>query len=148
MFPQTANLLRASASSRRLLLQPAIHLRSLATATTTPETTTTTTTTAPPTAAEPRPPYHVARTPSQNLAIYHIKKRGGNFKLTQIKKIEGDRQAFRRKLAQDLGLELDKVLVKTPTGHVEVIVGFADPRWTPLALALALTIESRKGSTL
>ena len=54
--------------------------------------------------------------------MYHLAKRGGNKKLTQIKKVQGDGQALRRDLAQFLGLDVKEVRVKVPTGHVEVDV--------------------------
>ncbi|KAK4120533.1 hypothetical protein N657DRAFT_649032 [Parathielavia appendiculata] len=71
-------------------------------------------------------PYRVSRTPSNNLAVYELAKRGGNKLLTTIKKVEGDRAAFRTELARGLGLaEVDDkgrktVVVNTLTGHVIV----------------------------
>ncbi|AEO68428.1 uncharacterized protein THITE_2117961 [Thermothielavioides terrestris NRRL 8126] len=47
-------------------------------------------------------PFHISRTPSNRLAIYHRSKRGGNLKQTVIKKVEGDRAAFRELLTQAL----------------------------------------------
>lgn len=101
--------------------------------------TTTTTTTTPPTISTPtqptpiqtstptaaptqstRKPYLVGRAWTQRLPVYHLAKRGGNKKLTQIKKVQGDGQAFRRDLAKFLGLEEKEVRVKVPTGHLEV----------------------------
>ncbi|KAL0465304.1 mitochondrial large subunit ribosomal protein domain-containing protein [Neurospora intermedia] len=65
-------------------------------------------------------PYLVGRAWTQRLPVYHLAKRGGNKKLTQIKKVQGDGQALRRDLAQFLGLEVKEVRVKVPTGHLEV----------------------------
>ncbi|KAK3348547.1 mitochondrial large subunit ribosomal protein-domain-containing protein [Neurospora tetraspora] len=65
-------------------------------------------------------PYLVGRAWTQRLPVYHLAKRGGNKKLTQIKKVQGDGQALRRDLAQFLGLEEKLVRVKVPTGHLEV----------------------------
>jgi large subunit ribosomal protein L49 len=81
-------------------------------------------------AAAGQPPYYnlpfrIQRTPSNNLAVYELAKRGGNMKLTTIKKIEGDRAAFRAELAKGLGVaEDDKkaVWVNSLTGHVTVSV--------------------------
>lgn len=67
-------------------------------------------------------PYLVGRAWTQRLPVYHLAKRGGNKKLTQIKKVQGDGQALRRDLAQFLGLEVKEVRVKVPTGHLEVDV--------------------------
>ncbi|KAH6637125.1 mitochondrial large subunit ribosomal protein-domain-containing protein [Chaetomium tenue] len=65
-------------------------------------------------------PYTVHRTPSNQLAVYHLSKRGGNMKLTAIKKVEGDRARFRAALAQELGVEEKTVVVNNLTGHVIV----------------------------
>jgi large subunit ribosomal protein L49 len=81
-------------------------------------------------AAAQQPPYHnlpfrISRTPSNNLAVYELAKRGGNLKQTTVKKIEGDRAAFRAELAKGLGVaEDDKktVWVNSLTGHVTVSV--------------------------
>ncbi|KAK4101237.1 hypothetical protein N658DRAFT_496532 [Parathielavia hyrcaniae] len=78
---------------------------------------------------QPQPlllPYRVGRTPSSNFAVYELAKRGGNKLLTAIKKVEGDRAAFRAELSRGLGLaEVDAkgkktVWVNTLTGHVIV----------------------------
>ncbi|KAK3951354.1 mitochondrial large subunit ribosomal protein-domain-containing protein [Pseudoneurospora amorphoporcata] len=88
------------------------------------QTQTNTKTAAPPTESKPAPPvrkpYLVGRAWTQRLPVYHLAKRGGNKKLTQIKKVQGDGQALRRDLAQFLGLEEKAVRVKVPTGHLEV----------------------------
>lgn len=109
-------LLRSTAARR--LIQPTNCLRALTTeaqgAPTPTETQETT--------AQTRPPYFVSRTPSQNLPVYHLAKRGGNYKLTVVKKIEGNKQALRQSLAEALGIDDMLVKVKVPTGHVEVKV--------------------------
>jgi large subunit ribosomal protein L49 len=69
-----------------------------------------------------RPPYLVERTPSKNLPVYQLAKRGGNYKLTIVKKVDGDKQALRRDIAQALGMDLEDVRVKSVTGHVELKV--------------------------
>ncbi|CCC05294.1 hypothetical protein SMACR_08546 [Sordaria macrospora] len=89
--------------------------------TTTPIQTTQTAAAAAPTESKPVPkPYLVGRAWTQRLPVYHLAKRGGNKKLTQIKKVQGDGQALRRDLAQLLGLDVKEVRVKVPTGHLEV----------------------------
>ncbi|KAK0649690.1 mitochondrial large subunit ribosomal protein-domain-containing protein [Cercophora newfieldiana] len=126
-------LLRTAAPARRLATQPAGCLRTLTTAASElaaqiPSKAATTTTKA---AAKPtvKPPYLVGRTPSNNLAVYQLAKRGGNYKLTVVKKIDGDKQALKRDIMQELGLEEDKVRVKTVTGHLE-LRGHLAPRVT------------------
>ena len=54
--------------------------------------------------------------------MYQLAKRGGNKKITNIKKVEGDRASFRTGLAQLLGIEEKTVLVNNLTGHVVVPV--------------------------
>ena len=83
----------------------------------------------PPPSPEPRRarPYIITKTSSNEFPIYHLAKRGGNKKLTTIKKVEGDAQVFKRWLAEDLQISLDSIRVKTPTGHVEVDVRHSPP---------------------
>lgn len=54
--------------------------------------------------------------------MYQLAKRGGNKKLTLIKKVEGDRARFQAALAQELGVEEKTVVVNNLTGHVLVKV--------------------------
>lgn len=77
-----------------------------------------------PTGPRPPPPFIINRTPSNNLPVYFLTKRGGNKKLTLIRKLEGDRVALAQWLAEDLGLERKQVRVKSPTNHVELDVSF------------------------
>ncbi|KAL2150457.1 hypothetical protein VTH82DRAFT_7020 [Thermothelomyces myriococcoides] len=65
-------------------------------------------------------PYFVRRTPSNQLAVYQLAKRGGNKKLTTIKKVEGDRVQLRSALAQELGLPEKEVIINHLTGHIVV----------------------------
>ncbi|KAL2193234.1 mitochondrial large subunit ribosomal protein-domain-containing protein [Corynascus similis CBS 632.67] len=129
-------LLRARAAPSRLILTQFVpSTPPLARAYSTPSATTTTTgattvSNIPPTSSsasqesassspDPTPkPYYVRRTPSNQLAVYHLAKRGGNKKLTTIKKVEGDRARFRLALAQGLGLQEKGVVVNNLTGHV------------------------------
>ena len=112
-------LLRTAAPARQLALRPAVCLRTLTTASRSAATATTTEAAAPPPVKRP---YLVERTPSQKLPVYQLTKRGGNYKLTIVKKIEGDKQALKRDIAQELGLGLEDVRVKTVTGHIEMKV--------------------------
>ncbi|KAK0610170.1 hypothetical protein B0T17DRAFT_473272, partial [Bombardia bombarda] len=75
---------------------------------------------APPPEDRPPPPFVVSRTPSKLFPIYHLTKRGGNQKLTIIKKVDGDRTVFTHWLAHDLGLELDKITILTPSNNIVV----------------------------
>ncbi|KAF8857033.1 hypothetical protein BDZ45DRAFT_691219 [Acephala macrosclerotiorum] len=64
--------------------------------------------------------YRITRTPSNNYPIYTLSKRGGNMKLTKIRRIEGDANALRRDLVVALGLEEKEVVVNQLTRHVVV----------------------------
>ncbi|KAK4444561.1 putative mitochondrial large ribosomal subunit L49 [Podospora aff. communis PSN243] len=124
-------LLRTAAPARRLAFPPVACLRNLTTAASeaasqTPSEPTTATPLAKPAV---RPPYLIERTPSKNLPVYQLAKRGGNYKLTIVKKVEGDKQALRRDIAQALGMDLEDVRVKTVTGHIE-LKGYLAPKVT------------------
>ncbi|KAL2118747.1 hypothetical protein VTJ04DRAFT_5706 [Mycothermus thermophilus] len=75
-----------------------------------------------PSPARTRPalPYYVGRTASNELAVYHLAKRGGNKKLTTVKKVEGDRAKFRAALAAALHLKEKEVVINSVTGHIIV----------------------------
>ena len=113
-----SHLLLRSAAVRRFI-QPANCLRTLTTEAHSSETPTETKETT----AQSRPPFLVSRTSSGNFPVYHLAKRGGNYKLTVIKKIEGNKQALRQSLVEELGLDDALVKVLVPTGHIEVKVG-------------------------
>ena len=123
--PTTALLRTLAAPSRQLLAPSTLLIRRTLTTTTT----TTTPTTPPPTTSEAtppttaRPPYNVTRTPSSQLRVYHLAKRGGNKKLTTVKGIEGNRQALAADLAGALRLGAKEVATNNLTGHVIVSVG-------------------------
>ncbi|KAB5536328.1 mitochondrial large subunit ribosomal protein-domain-containing protein [Coniochaeta sp. 2T2.1] len=70
-----------------------------------------------------RPPYLVSRTPSLFLPVYQDTKRGGNKKLTILKKIQGDARVLKEDLRTELGLEEGQIRINHVTGHIE-IVGF------------------------
>lgn len=63
-------------------------------------------------------PYHIHRTPSQQLPVYKLAKRGGSLKQTRVRKVEGDVQALRGDLMAALGLGEAEVRVNPLTGHV------------------------------
>ena len=67
--------------------------------------------------------YHVGRTASKQLPIYHDSKGGGGTqRLTKIQKITGSPEALRRDLVQALSLPEERVWVNRVTGHVMVKV--------------------------
>lgn len=69
-----------------------------------------------------RPPYLVSRTPSLFLPVYQDTKRGGNKKLTVLKKIEGDVRALKDALKTELKLEDGHIKINHVTGHIEIAV--------------------------
>ncbi|KAK3938984.1 mitochondrial large subunit ribosomal protein-domain-containing protein [Diplogelasinospora grovesii] len=124
----TASAARMCWTQQTATLPSFVFTRTLTTESTTPTPTSSETplssSTEPASASRTQPtrlPYLIGRTPSNSYPVYQVAKRGGNYKLTTIKKVEGDKRAFQRSLAQDLGLELDQVGVKHPTGHIEVV---------------------------
>jgi large subunit ribosomal protein L49 len=67
-------------------------------------------------------PYHVSRTPTNNLPIYSDIKAGKTLKLTRIRKITGDVQALKNEIIQALKLdpEREKAEVNPLTGHIVI----------------------------
>lgn len=84
-----------------------------------------------PLAPSPPPPlaYHVHRTPSQQLPIYLLAKRGGNLRQTRIRKIEGDVDLLRSEIQTMLGIEEHLVTINRLTGHILVKVCGDTGRW-------------------
>ncbi|CZS97982.1 related to mitochondrial 60s ribosomal protein [Rhynchosporium agropyri] len=68
----------------------------------------------------PLKPYFVLRTPSNQLPVYQLAKRGGNMKLTRVRKIEGDVNALRNDLQKELGMSDKEVVVNQLTRQVMV----------------------------
>ena len=71
----------------------------------------------------PNLPYFVTRTGSNELPVYHLRKRGGNLLLTQIRKIDGNPLMLRDALNATLPLNEKKgqtAVVNHNTGHVIV----------------------------
>ena len=69
-------------------------------------------------AALPPLPYHVHRTPSQKLPIYHLAKRGGNLHQTRIRKIQGNVEKLREEIVAALALREENVVINRLTGHI------------------------------
>jgi large subunit ribosomal protein L49 len=74
-----------------------------------------------PAAAQPKP-YRVTLTPSKNYPIYTLAKRGGNMKLTKLKRIEGDVNALRNDLREAFGVDDKEVTINQLTRHIIVKV--------------------------
>jgi large subunit ribosomal protein L49 len=70
----------------------------------------------------PARPYLVTKTPSNQYPIYTLKKRGGNMKLTRIRKIEGDLAALKADLTAALKVEEKDVTINQLTRHIIVKV--------------------------
>ena len=79
----------------------------------------------PPSPSFPSLPYHVHRTASQELPIYHLAKRGGNLHQTRIRKIEGDRVKLRDELQESLGLKKENAVINQVTG--QIVLKVCDP---------------------
>lgn len=71
--------------------------------------------------------YFVTRTPSNELPIYTLRKRGGNMRLTRVKKIDGKPEVLRDELKELLGLEEKDAVINRVTGHV-VLKGHHRPK--------------------
>ena len=62
--------------------------------------------------------YYVHRTPSEELPVYHLSKRGGNLHQTKIRKVTGDRQSLCVALQENLGLDMGNIAVNPRTGNI------------------------------
>ncbi|KAN0101880.1 Mitochondrial large subunit ribosomal protein (Img2) domain containing protein [Hyaloscypha variabilis] len=82
----------------------------------------------PPQATTPaqQKPYRVTLTPSKNYPIYTLAKRGGNMKLTKLRRIEGDVNALRNDLRQALGVDEKEVTINQLTKHI-IVKGHKKP---------------------
>ncbi|KAI4091802.1 MAG: hypothetical protein LQ344_003906 [Seirophora lacunosa] len=65
-------------------------------------------------------PYHVHRTPSQQLPVYQLAKRGGNLLLTRLRKIDGDITKLKLHLQQALDLRPEEISVNQLTRHIHI----------------------------
>lgn len=68
----------------------------------------------------PNLPYFVSRSRFNSLPIYHLRKRGGNLKVTRIKNIDGDKLELRNALKQALGVTEGNIAVNSVTGHINI----------------------------
>ncbi|KAK4611640.1 hypothetical protein CLAFUW4_12940 [Fulvia fulva] len=75
----------------------------------------------------PNLPYFVTRSANNELPIYTLRKRGGNLKMTRVKKIDGDRLRLRDALRVALGVADKDAVVNSVTGHI-MIKGHHKPR--------------------
>lgn len=75
----------------------------------------------------PNLPYFVNRTPNNELPIYTLKKRGGNLKLTKVRKVDGRKEILRDELRVALGLAENEAVINQLTGHI-VLKGHHKPR--------------------
>jgi len=80
----------------------------------------------PPPPSRPAKPYYVTKTPSNLYPVYTMKKRGGNMKLTKLRRIEGDVAALRRDLQEALGMEDKEVVINQLTRHI-IVKGHKKP---------------------
>ena len=67
-------------------------------------------------------PYHVHRTPSQQLPIYKLAKRGGNLRQTRLRKVEGDIARLKTDLQEALSLEDEHIKINHLTRHIIIKV--------------------------
>ncbi|KAL2072407.1 hypothetical protein VTL71DRAFT_11750 [Oculimacula yallundae] len=86
-------------------------------------------------ATTPLKPYLIVRTPSNQLPIYHLAKRGGNKKLTRVRKIEGDVNMLRSDLQAELGMSEKDVVVNQLTRQV-IVKGHKKPEIEKFFLSL------------
>lgn len=75
----------------------------------------------------PNLPYYVTRTPSNELPIYHLRKRGGNLRQTRVKKISGSIDALRDALQTELAVPEKECVINRTTNHV-VVKGWHKPK--------------------
>lgn len=113
-FLRPLALPRAATLTRFLSTSPAVQSTTEVTSTTSSSTTSTQSL-----------EYRVSRTPSAQLPIYLLAKRGGNLKQTRVKKIEGNIAQLREDLKVALGIEEDReIQVNHLTRHIIVKVCF------------------------
>ncbi|MCJ1235435.1 hypothetical protein MMC14_003403 [Varicellaria rhodocarpa] len=73
--------------------------------------------------------YHISRTASNELRVYHTTKRGGNLKETIVKGITGDVVALREDMIRMLGLEELHIRINQLTNSL-ILKGFKKPEVT------------------
>ncbi|OBT94687.1 hypothetical protein VE01_06209 [Pseudogymnoascus verrucosus] len=115
-FLRPLALPRAATLTRFLSTSPAVQSSTEATTTTSSSTT-----------SSQSLEYRVSRTPSAQLPIYLLAKRGGNLKQTRVKKIEGNIAQLREDLKVALGIEEDReIQVNHLTRHI-IVKGHRKP---------------------
>ncbi|KAI0206822.1 mitochondrial large subunit ribosomal protein-domain-containing protein [Astrocystis sublimbata] len=80
-----------------------------------------------PIAAATQLPYFVGRNNLDNLSVYQSRKRGGNLKLTTVKRGEGNLQALKRDIRDALQLEDKEISVNNVTKHIVIKGHQRDP---------------------
>ncbi|KAL9014324.1 MAG: hypothetical protein Q9173_001032 [Seirophora scorigena] len=73
-------------------------------------------------------PYHVHRTPSQQLPVYQLAKRGGNLLLTRLRKVDGDIMQLKLHLQQALDLRPEEISINQLTRHIHIKSGLDNYR--------------------
>lgn len=68
----------------------------------------------------PNLPYFVTRSRADELPIYTLRKRGGNLKMTRVKKIDGKREVLKDELRQLLRVPEKEVAINSVTGHIMI----------------------------
>ena len=78
----------------------------------------------------PTEEYFVRRTPTRNLPIYQLAKRGGNLKVTRIRKVEGERGSLVDQLKKHLDPQPEWIRVNSLSGliHMKVSVELSAQR--------------------
>lgn len=72
-------------------------------------------------------PYFVDRNPFNNFGVYQQRRRGGNLKVTLLKKGVGNLMALKYDIADALKLSKDDVSVNNVTRHVMIRVSLTIP---------------------
>lgn len=67
-------------------------------------------------------PYHVHRTASNQLPVYHDAKRGGNLLQTRIRKISGSLEQLKHDVQQALGLPNERIVINQLTRQIVIKV--------------------------
>lgn len=70
----------------------------------------------------PTEPYFVRRTPTRNLPVYQLAKRGGNLKQTRLRKIEGEGAQLLRQLELQLDPKPEWIRINPINGHINMKV--------------------------
>ena len=75
----------------------------------------------------PNLPYFVTRTPSNELPIYTLRKRGGSLLQTRLKKLDGRLEVLRDELRSSLGLQEKEAVINQLTKHI-ILKGHHKPK--------------------